>query len=142
MGVVEYKVRKAVLGEELACQMVARKLEDSNLVGFVMLGMLTESIKRGELLVCEVMEGEEKKIVAFANYHKTRNGYTTLGEIAVLREYRNMGMASKMIQKMPRPIKCKCIRSNPACKFYLKYGFMPKGVEKGRKQPLVVFYLD
>ena len=89
-------------------------------------------------------------VVGCACFHKKLDGVVKLEQIAVARDWRRLGAASKMIAwlvecaraRSATAIELKCTAENPANKFYEKSGFRHCGEEPGKKRPLVNWRMD
>ena len=84
----------------------------------------------------EIIKGE---IIGFCMFYKRKDGWKVIYDIAVLPEYKGMGIAKGMIAAMGRNVRCKCVKNNDANIFYEKIGFTCIGEEEGRKNPLLVW---
>lgn len=104
--------------------------------GFVMNVALLESIKNNSLYVFE----KDNEISGFINYHLRKDGWTTIYEIAVGKDFHNQGIGKKLLSLLKDPIRLKTTADNiNAISFYKKQGFSLIKKEQGRKRELLVF---
>ncbi len=107
-------------------------------LGFVMTVSLKESVARNTLLVATLYDS----VVAFVNYRARKDGWHTIYEIAVHKNYTGMGVGKALIDYMPKPIRLKTTQDNEGANaFYKHLGFTLLGIEQGRKRPLNVYTL-
>lgn len=104
-------------------------------LGFVMLPALRKAIAARELQVA-VLDGS---IVGFCNWHKRKDGWSTVYEIAVHPDYHSKRIGRALLAAIPGDIRLKCTVENPANEFYARVGFACVGTEDGRKHPLNVW---
>lgn len=104
---------------------------DRNL-GFVPLPKLREASARFELLIAE----EYGQIVGFLNYHRRKDGRSTVYEIAVNRANQRQHIGAALLGSIPGDVRLKCTVENPANTFYEHEGFRMIGNEQGRKRVL------
>lgn len=108
-----------------------------NEVGFVNRAALLESMKRRNLLVAVA----GMQVVGFVNYRACRDGWQTVYEIAVNRDYKGQCIGAGLLAAVPQPIRLKCTVDNPANAFYEAQGFTSAGTENGRKRELNIWHL-
>lgn len=110
--------------------------QNREFIGFVMNVALTEAIKKESLYVYE----KEDSIIGFVHYHKRLDGWSTLHEIAVAKEYHGKGIGKELLNIPPEPVRLKTTEDNiNAIAMYEKYGFELKRKEQGKKRELLVF---
>ena len=98
--------------------------------------VLKESIKNDSLYVYE----QENLIVGFVHYHKRLDGWHTLHELAIDKNYQYKGIGQKLFDVVPTPIRLKTTEDNKvACLFYEKNGMNFIKKELGKKRELLVF---
>jgi ribosomal protein S18 acetylase RimI-like enzyme len=76
------------------------------------------------------------------NFHKRKDGVTTIHEIGVTKEFQKLGIATKFIKKLHRPIVLKVTEDNSANLFYQKLGFKKTGQTKTKNRLLNVYILE
>jgi GNAT superfamily N-acetyltransferase len=104
-------------------------------LGFVNSAALKESIKRFELYVAEYLGA----IVGFVNWHRRRDGWSTVYEIAVDRAYRGQHIGRALLESVPEPRRLKHSFDNVSAEgFYTHTGGQIVRLEEGRKRLLVV----
>ena len=97
---------------------------------------LKEAITKDELLVAE-LNGE---VVAFCDFHKRKDGWNTIREIAVKKEYKLMGIGKYLFNLVPKPRRLKCTVDNEySNNFYKQQGMKLLSIEPGRKRQLNVW---
>ena len=102
---------------------------------FVMRVSIVEATKGGEVYVAHVGD----HVVGFVNFHKRRDGTTTIHEIAVDRASGGTGVGKSLVGLLDRPIMLKVTQDNPANQFYQKLGFEIVGTQHGKIRPLNVY---
>lgn len=114
--------------------------------GFVIRSTLEKAIVGSEILVAIEMG---KEVLGFVHYHHRRDKQTTLYQIVVHPQYRNLGVGSALVKALEAEarmsekefILLKCPVSLPANDFYDRYGFTLVGSENGKRQQLNVWSL-
>lgn len=113
--------------------------KNSKELGFVMKVALKNSIAKDSLLVAE----KEGRVIGFCNYNKRkRDGVSVIYEICVSKDFRGLGYAKKMIDKLDRPIQLKCPVDNESNNFYKAIGCELVETVEGRKRALNVWRLN
>jgi len=78
-------------------------------------------------------------VVGFCNYHKRRDGWHTIYELAVHRDWIGGRIGAGLLAAIPRPRQLKTTTDNVrAIGFYSQYLTMT-GIEAGRKRELMRF---
>lgn len=126
------RIRCATAEEVDAVQKIAN--QNSKMVGFVMKAALHEAVKREELSIALINE----QIVGFAHWHKRRDGWVTLYEIASLKP-NGAGAGLALLHSLPVPLRLKCTVDNPANDWYKSAGMKLVRTEAGRKRALNVY---
>ena len=106
-----------------------------NELGFVMIPALKEAIARLELYVAVMGQ----QVVGFVNFRTRRDGWHTVYEIAVHRDWKGQGIGSALLNAILDPVRLKCTVDNPANNFYEKEGFTLVRTEDGRTRRLNVW---
>lgn len=110
--------------------------QNREFIGFVMKVALKESILKNSLLVYEI----DNKVVGFAHFHKRKDGWNTLHELVVDKNYQKQGIGKELYLCIPNPIRLKTTVDNiNAIKFYELNGMKQVRVEVGKKRELIVF---
>ena len=104
---------------------------------FVMRVAIEDSIKRDEVLVAEC----NNRVVGFLHFHKRRDGYTTVHEIGIDREYQSMGIGKKLLSYLEKPIQLKVTKDNQVNEFYKRLGFKFIKEVEGTKRVLNLYVL-
>lgn len=113
---------------------VARSLR--NELGFVMNVVLKDAINHDELFVADL----DGHIVGFVHFHRRRDGWNTIHEIGVLREYHDFGIGKTLFELVPKPRRLKTtIDNDKANEFYKRRGMNLIGREKGKKREINVW---
>jgi ribosomal protein S18 acetylase RimI-like enzyme len=108
-------------------------------LGFVMNVALKDAINKDELLVAE-FQGE---VIGFVDFHKRRDGWNTIREIAVRKDFKQKGVGKKLFNMVPKPRRLKCTVDNQYSNdFYKSQGMKLISVEPGRKRQLNVWVDD
>lgn len=132
-----FKIVRAKLSDIEEIKKIADKNTDT--IGFVLKPALEENCQRKTLIVAK---DENGKVLGFCNYHKRKDGVNVIYEICVDYKYRGNGIASAILDKMPRPLRLKCPVDNESNKFYKRYGFTKVTVETGKKRKLNVWEIE
>lgn len=106
-------VRKSTLEDIDAIKKICSK--HSKEIGFVLRPVLEKSCKDGTLLVYE----SDGIIAGFCNYHRRKDGITTIYEICVSDDFRHKGIGKSLINEVPKPIRLKCPIDNKSNDFYI-----------------------
>lgn len=104
-------------------------------LGFVNSAALLTAMIRYEVYVAEYMG----QVVGFVNWHRRRDGWSTIYEIAVHRDYQRQKIGRALLEAVPAPRRLKCTFDNPANDFYESTGMILDGQEAGRKRALNVW---
>jgi ribosomal protein S18 acetylase RimI-like enzyme len=112
--------------------------EHRKFLPFVMRVAIEDSIKRDEVYVAEI----NGSVIGFMNFHKRKDGVTTVYEIGVTKDFQKLGIATKFIKKLNRPIALKVTEDNPANLFYQKLGFKKTGQTKAKNRLLNIYILE
>lgn len=104
-------------------------------LGFVHRKAIAEAIERREVYVAVY----QNRIVGFLHWHRRRDGWSTVYEVAVDKAHRRQRVGAGLLASIPKPYRLKCTVDNPANQFYEKLGLYWKGVEQGRKRELNIW---
>ncbi len=110
-------------------------------VGFVIKPSFYDKINKKESIIIK----DNDKIIALCNFHKRKDNISVIYEIAVDKEYRNQGLAKKMIRfliEKGHNIILKCPVDNESNNFYRNIGSKFLGTIKGRKRDLNVWNIN
>jgi GNAT superfamily N-acetyltransferase len=105
-------------------------------LGYIRRVALKEAIERFELYVAVWSNNE---VGGFVHWHRRRDGWSTVYEIAVAQKWRGLNLGRALINAIPRPTRLKCTIDNPANSFYECVGFRLARTEAGRKRALNVW---
>lgn len=108
-----------------------------NELGFVSNIRLQRGIDQNELLVAIV----DNQVVGFCLYHARRDGWQTVYDIAVHRDFNRRGIGRRLIYAVPCPIRLKCTVDNPANAFYHSVGMTLIDTVDGRQRKLNVWQM-
>jgi ribosomal protein S18 acetylase RimI-like enzyme len=129
-------VRWAVEADIPAIEKIARQFKSE--LGFVMRVKLKQQIEKRELYIAEY----GREIVGFVNWHRCRDGVSTVYEIAVAKHRQGERIGAALLESVPKPIRLKCTVDNQkANDFYEDFGMTLLRVEEGRKRPLNIWYI-
>lgn len=106
-------------------------------LGFVNSAALHTAMNRYEVYVAEYMG----QVVGFVNWHKRRDQWSTVYEVAVHKGYAGQSIGRTLVEAVPAPRRLKCTQDNPANGFYECLGMELVRTEQGRKRPLNVWEL-
>lgn len=110
--------------------------QNREFIGFVMNVALKESIEKQSLKVLI----KDESIVGFVHYHRRKDGWNTLHELAIEKEYQRHGYGQNLFDDVPQPIRLKTTADNTnAINFYLKNSMTHVRNEQGKKRELMVF---
>lgn len=126
------EIRQATLDDIGHIKRVADRYKTE--LGFILRPALVEAALRGELLY-------HPPTGSFCHYHTRKDKTTVIYEICVPGEARGQGIARKMIELLPQPIRLKCPVDNSSNEFYRHLGFICLGQESGRKRMLNIWQL-
>lgn len=105
-------------------------------LGYVMFPALRTAISKDELFVAVY----DSRVVGFVNWHRRRDGWSTVYDIAVHRDFRGQCIGQALMNAVPKPVRLKTTTDNvTAQRFYEAYGFENVRTEAGRKRELYVF---
>lgn len=112
-------------------------------LGFVRRPTLIKAIDRAEMLIAK----QNENIVGFVEYRHRRDEQTTLYNIAIVPEYRGLGIGRKLVQSLvieakgcnKRYISLKCPEDLVANHFYEALGFQLHKVETGKQRRLKIW---
>lgn len=112
-------------------------------LGFVMRAIIEKAIRDAEIFVAEYSQ----EIIGFAQYHHRRDGQTTLYNIAVLPDSRNIGIGKRLFGavldesklRKQKIIALKCPLELDANQFYFHLGMQCILTEKGKIRQLQVW---
>lgn len=96
---------------------------------FVMNVVLMDAISKDELYVAD----RNGIIIGFIHFHKRKDGWNTIHEIGVLKEYQGTGVGKKLFNMTPKPRRLKTTVDNiKANEFYKRQGLKLIGQEQGK----------
>lgn len=127
-------IRLAHPGDFDAITRIARQWNSE--LGFVSRAMLAQSVGAQELYVAE----KEGETCGFVRWHRRRDGWSTVYEIAVDKTRRGQGIGRALLDAVPRPVRLKCTVDNAAANaFYAAQGMTLARVEQGKRRRLNVW---
>lgn len=144
--------RFAVEEDIFQIQSIAKQYR--NELGYVNAAALRKGIERRSLIVAyhgaprqreytdTLISPDSEKIVGFCNYWARRDGWQTIYEIAVHRDFKGQRIGAGLLATVPSPIKLKCVIGNPANEFYKAQGFIHVGIDTGKKRPLNMWHRE
>ncbi len=114
-----------------------------NELGFVRRPSLLEAINRSEVLVAK----KNGNVLGFVEYRHRKDQQTTLYNIAVIPEYRGLGIGRKLVQPLVEEAKkrnkdyilLKCPEDLAANKFYEALDFKLHTIEPGKHRQLKIW---
>lgn len=104
-------------------------------LGFVRRVSLLEAMVRYEVYVA--FSGAN--LIGFVNWHKRRDGWRTVYEIAVHRDWRGRGVGKALMRAVGQPVRLKCPVDNASNRFYEGLGMNIARTETGRVRALNVW---
>lgn len=104
-----------------------------NELGFVNRAALETAIRKHQLWVAYDNGGA---ILGFANWHARRDGWHTVYEIAVDKNYTGQGIGSALLNAVPSPKQLSVTQDNSARLFYESNGIHIAYEKRGKKRPL------
>lgn len=107
-----------------------------NELGYVNAAALRENMARQTLIVAV----RDDMVIGFCNYRACLDGWQTVYEIAVHRDFKKQGVGSEILANVPNPVRLKCTTDNPANAFYEAMGFTHQGIDQGKKRPLNIWH--
>lgn len=127
------RIRRAVDGDISYISKIARQYPQE--LGFVSNVRLRDGISRKGLLVAEY----GGTLAGFVLYRQRKDGWHTIYEIGVDKNYRGKGVGRFLVDAVPCPTRLKCTVDNSANEFYKKSHFYLVRTEEGRKRKLNVW---
>lgn len=104
-------------------------------LGFVSRSAMAQSAEQFELYVAE----RDSQVLGFVRWHRRRDGWSTIYEIAVDRTHIGHGIGRALLEAVPLPRRLKCTVDNAANEFYAHAGGTLARVEAGRVRQLNVW---
>jgi ribosomal protein S18 acetylase RimI-like enzyme len=127
-------IRFAVIDDIPKIKKIANQYK--NELGYVMIPNLKRAIQKSELYVAEYGH----QIVGFCNWHRRRDGWSTIYEIAVDRARTGEHIGRALLEAVPSPRQLKCTIDNlSANQFYEHVGMILTGIDPGRKRLLNIW---
>jgi ribosomal protein S18 acetylase RimI-like enzyme len=127
-------IRYATQSDIPAIKAIANQYKQE--LGFVNRAALAESVGRRELFVA--VQGA--KVAGFVNWHRRRDGWSTVYELAVDKTMHSKGLGRALLYAVPCPIRLKCTADNDrANHFYASAGMRMVGIDRGKNRPLNVY---
>lgn len=109
--------------------------QNREFIGFLMKVALIESISKKSLFVFE----ENNVVLGFVHYHSRKDGWNTLHEIAVSKNFHSKGVGQQLFNIVPLPMRLKTTVDNvKALSFYSKNNMNIIRKEIGKKRELIV----
>jgi ribosomal protein S18 acetylase RimI-like enzyme len=128
-------IRFAVEADIPAIKKIANQFKSE--LGYVMYPSLRKAIEKRELFVAEY---GNREIVGFVNWHRRRDGISTIYEIAVTKHRQGERIGAGLLHAIPKPVRLKCtVDNDQANAFYCGQGMTLIGTEQGRKRELNVW---
>ncbi len=113
---------------------ITNQLRDE--LGFVMNVALIDAMKYDELMVAE----SDGVVIGFVHFHERRDGWNTIHEIGVRKDFQSMGIGKALFEMVPKPRRLKTTQDNiKSNEFYKRRGMNMTGTEKGRKREINVW---
>lgn len=128
-------IRGAVGGDVEQCQRIARQYPAE--LAFVQRPKLMQGVEHRELFVA----CEDNVVVGFVLWHRRRDGWSTIYDLAVDRNHRCKGIGRALLYTVPCPIRLKCTADNPANKFYADAGMVLVDTEQSKHTMLNIYEL-
>lgn len=129
-------IRIATTSDIPAIKAIADPLRDQ--ISFVRTGALQRGIDKRELYVAEL----DNQIVGFINWHGSRDGWSTVYELAVSPDFRGQGVGRNLLYAVPCPVSLKCTVENPANEFYQKAGMRKIATLKGKRRQVNLYEMN
>lgn len=127
------RIRRGTIKDIPSIETIAHQYPQE--LGFVRKVALRDAITRKNLLVAEY----DNNFCGFVLYRSRKDGWFTIYDIGVHREYRGKGVGRFLVDAVPCPTRLKCTTDNTANEFYEKSHFALVRTEEGRKRPLNVW---
>lgn len=135
-----FRIRPAGVSDIPVCQQLTREFKSH--MHFIPRSALERSIEAGYLWVAESIEGGQA--IGFVRYHRRRDGWTTLYDLAVSSDYQNQGVGRRLFYQTPAPIQLWVTDDNPARRFYESLHMAPveqKTTASGRRLTKMRLYV-
>lgn len=83
----------------------------------------------------------EERVVGFVLFHQRRDGWATIYDLAVDRQYQGQGIGRQLVYAVPTPVQLKCKADNAwANAFYKQLGMIQSGVYTTKKGTLLYIW--
>lgn len=127
-------IRYATVDDILAIKQITNQYKKE--LGFVNSAALASAINRRELYVA-VLDG---RTIGFVNFHRRKDGWNTIYEIAVGREHRGEKIGRALLESVPLPRRLKCTVDNTTANdFYAAVDMALIRTELGKSRMLNVW---
>lgn len=126
-------IRFAVEEDIPAIKKIANQFKSE--LGYVMYPSLRRAIVKKELYIAEYGQ----RVVGFVNWHKRRDGWHTIYEIAVDKQRHREKIGSALLNAVPNPKQLKCTIDNDNANLFYEQKLLFGGVENGRKRRLNIW---
>lgn len=138
MPKVKYVFREAQYQDVATIKKLANK--NRYFLGSLLPLWILSSIQDDEL---DVACDQNGNLIGFIQYHRRRDGWTTIYKVCVAEEHRRYGIATRLIRNVVKgPTSLRCSSANPAIKLYKKLGFkIRRGKNKLTKSGHKIYYL-
>lgn len=122
-----YSVRTAVMGDLSVVERIAKANQDS--LGFTYRFILKAAIEYKALFVaCK----EDSEVVGYMRWERGLDGWDTVHEICVRRDFRREGIGKLLLSQMPGPLRLSCLVIAESNSFFKHLGFASSGEVCGR----------
>lgn len=130
---IAYHIRRGTMQDVAICQKITQRY--NKFLPFVHRDNFIKAVQRGELFVAD--RGGE--VVGFVRWYARKDGWNTLHEVAVLKQYQGIGIGRMLAYSVPCPVRAKVPEGQPSNAFFKGMGFRQTDVEKGRKRRLNIW---
>lgn len=132
----QYNIRLATSQDIDAIDKIARQYPKE--LAFVRRNALQRGVDNKSLHVAT----SDDNVVGFALFHRRRDGWQTIYDMAVGRSHIRRGIGRLLLYSVPCPIRLKTTQDNErANRFYKNAGMELSGTEQGKKRRLNVYEL-
>lgn len=120
-------IRLATLTDAPAIDAIARQHPKE--LAFIPRAWIESGVLANEVYVAD----HDDQIVGFVKFHKRRDGWTKIREIAVDKEFHEQGIGRNLLYAVECPMILKCKQENAANEFYKNAGMTLSGVDSGNR---------
>lgn len=124
-----YSVRAAVLEDLPIVERIAKANQDS--LGFTYRFIFKAAIEYKSLALLVACK-EDSEVVGFMRWERGLDGWDTVHEICVRKDFRREGIGRLLLDQIPRPMRLRCLVRADSNSFFEHLGFARAGEVCGK----------